>query len=519
MRTNLSLKLKEALYSVIPITVIVLILHLTIAPMPLNTLFIFLIGAILLIVGMGFFTLGAEQSMMLIGEHIGSNITKTRKLPFIIAVTFIIGVIITIAEPDLKVLARQTPAVPDNVLILAVALGVGIFLVISFLRIFLQIKLSYILIFFYAIVFILAAFTHKNFLAVAFDSGGVTTGPITVPFIMALGIGLASVRGDKTTEEDSFGLVALSSIGPILTVLILGMFYNPTGGNYSQINLDEHTGILAILKEFLIELPEYAKEVATAILPILIFFLVFQIYALKLERRTFIKIMIGLTYTYIGLVIFLLGVNVGFMPAGYSLGATIVNSSSKWLLIPLGMIIGYFIVAAEPAVHVLKQQVEDITEGAISGRSMGLSLSIGVAISVGLAMLRVVTGLSIWYLLIPGYAFALLMTFFVPPIFTSIAFDSGGVASGPMTATFLLPFAMGACEAIGGNILTDAFGIVAMVAMTPLITIQCLGLLYKFKGRTSDTSIPDTITDDSIIDFDMDIEFDDSLFNKQEENN
>lgn len=482
MQKQLKIKLWESLSSVLPVTLLVLLLHFTIAPMPLNTVALFLVGTFLLILGMTFFTLGADISMMTMGEKVGSYLVKSRKLPLVIATTLIIGVFITIAEPDLKVLATQTPAVPDFVLIIAVAIGVGVFLVISFLRILFQIKLSYILIGCYLLVFLLASFTHENFLAVAFDSGGVTTGPITVPFIMALGIGLARVRGDKNAEDDSFGLVALCSVGPIITVLLLGMFYSSTSGSYSPISVAKVNSISEVLLTFLLNFPHYLKEVMIALLPIIVFFTIFQVAALRLTKRPLLKIIIGIIYTYIGLVLFLTGVNVGFMPAGHFLGVTLAESNYSWSLIPLGMLIGFFIVTAEPAVHVLKQQVEDITEGHISGRAMGLSLSIGVAISVGLAMIRVVTGISIWYMIIPGYAIAILLSFFVPQLFTAIAFDSGGVASGPMTATFLLPFAMGATEGVGGNILTDAFGIVAMVAMTPLITIQCLGLVYRFKS-------------------------------------
>lgn len=507
MGRQLYSKFKEAFTSVFPIVLIVILLHFTIAPLNnFYTLFSFLIGAFMLMIGMTFFTLGADISMMPIGEKVGSNLTKTRNLLLIVIVTFIIGFIITTAEPDLKVLARQTPAVPDNVLIMAVSFGVGLFLVAAFLRILFQIKLAYILIFFYIAVFILSYFTDANFLAVAFDSGGVTTGPITVPFIMSLGVGLAAVRGDKTTEEDSFGLVSLCSVGPIIIVLILGMLYNSKDGNYIPIEVPDYVSCFYVLMDFLLHIPEYAKEVAASILPIVAFFVVFQIFSLKLKKKSVIKIFIGLFYTYLGLVIFLTGVNVGFMPAGYLLGNELASGEYMWILIPLGAIIGYFIVAAEPAVHVLKQQVEDMTEGAVTGKAMGISLSVGVALSVGIALMRVIFGISILYILLPGYIFALIITFFVKPIFSSIAFDSGGVASGPMTATFLLPFSMGACDAVeGGNILLDAFGIVAMVAMTPVITIQILGIIYKLKERSAIMrSEPETVFEDSIIDFNSD---------------
>ncbi len=485
----------------LPITVIVLLLTLTIAPVPFYTLALFLVGSLMLILGMALFTLGADLSMMVMGEKMGAHLTRSRKLPLIIIATFIIGMFITIAEPDLKVLAKQTPAVPDTFLILAVAIGVGIFLVVSFLRIFYRIKLSYLLIGLYIFVFILAAFTHENFLAVAFDSGGVTTGPITVPFIMALGIGLAYVRGDKTAAEDSFGLVGLCSIGPIMTVLILGIFYQSSSGNYSSISTPEAESLSEVFTAFLHALPDYSHEVLIALLPILVFFIIFQIFALRLKRLTLLRLGVGMVYTFLGLVLFLTGVSVGFMPVGYLVGIQIVEKSFGFLLIPLGIIIGYFIVAAEPAVHVLKEQVENITDGNITGRAMGLSLSIGVGISVGLAMLRVLTGISIWYLILPGYILALALTFFTPPLFTSIAFDSGGVASGPMTATFLLPFAMGATKAIGGNIQTDAFGIVAMVAMTPLITIQCLGIIYRIKSKKHNKEQVSPVLEDFILDY------------------
>lgn len=515
MNKNFVLKTKESLTSVLPISVLVLILHLTIAPMPSGALAMFFIGAVLLIFGMGLFTLGADVSMMIMGEKIGAYLTQSRKIWLLIPVTFLMGVIITIAEPDLQVLARQTPGVPDPVLIWSVAIGVGIFLVVALLRTLLQIKLSHILIVLYGAVFLIAAFTPSNFLAVAFDSGGVTTGPITVPFIMALGIGMAAVRSDKTSQEDSFGLVALCSVGPILAVLILGIFYRPSGSEYADISISEINNLFLILKEFLTHIPLYIKEVALALLPILLFFSAFQLLVLKLPLKQLIKMGIGMIYTYLGLVLFLTGVNVGFMPVGYFIGSTIIGGAFKWLLIPLGMVIGFVIVSAEPAVHVLNKQVEDISEGSITGRQMQLSFSIGVAISVGLSMLRVSTGLSLWYLIIPGYLIAIIMTFFVPPIFTSIAFDSGGVASGPMTATFLLPMAMGACDAVNGNMLMDAFGIVAMVALTPLITIQGLGILYKLRSRSSLAleDINELVSEDDFIYFDIEDEvFEDEVF-------
>lgn len=476
-------KLSETLKAVFPILAIVLLLCFTIAPIPPSILMTFLVGAVLLIAGMLLFNVGVELSMTPIGERTGTIMTKTKSVLIVVLVSFIMGFVITISEPDLQVLAEQVASIPNLVLIMAVALGVGIFLVLAILRMLLNIPLSYLLLFFYGIIFLLTSFVPADFLAVAFDSGGVTTGPMTVPFIMAFGVGVSAIRSDSHAEEDSFGLVSMCSVGPILAVMILGMIYNPESSNQAADTLPTIDNTVALWRLFSADLPTYIEEMAVSILPIVFFFGLFQLIARDINKKSLIKIGIGLLYTYIGLVLFMTGVNVGFMPAGNFLGQTIATLPYAWIIVPIGMIIGYFIVLAEPAVFVLTKQVEEITSGSISSGAMRLSLSIGVAASVGLAMVRVLTGISILWFLVPGYLIALIITFFVPKIFTAIAFDSGGVASGPMTATFLLPFAMGACEAIGGNIITDAFGIVAMVAMTPLITIQVMGLITVMKQR------------------------------------
>ena len=480
---NLLEKLKESLGAVLPIIGIVLVLCFSIAPIPNSVLMTFVVGAVLLIIGMMFFTLGAEMAMTPMGERIGTKLTNTRKISVVIVLCFILGFIITISEPDLQVLAEQVPSIPNYTLIIAVATGVGIFLVAAVLRMLFGIPLAHMLLILYPIIFILASIVPQDFLTVAFDSGGVTTGPMTVPFIMALGIGFSAVRSDKHAENDSFGLVALCSVGPILAVLLLGLLYHPGESGYEQTMIVKTDNSVEMWQLFQEGLPYYMKEMLISLLPIILFFFIFQIVSLHLHKKTLVKIIIGIIYTYIGLVLFLTGVNVGFMPAGNYLGQVIAGLSYPWIIVPIGMLIGYFIVKAEPAVYVLTEQVEELTSGAISAKAMGMSLSIGVAFSLGLAMVRVLTGISILWFLLPGYAVALGLTFFVPKIFTAIAFDSGGVASGPMTATFLLPFSMGACEALGGNVVTDAFGVVAMVAMTPLITIQILGLLYQIQEQ------------------------------------
>lgn len=503
MKELLKQKIKESVSAVLPITIIVLILSFTnIAPMPAGMMILFIFGAFMLIFGMGFFSLGADMSMMPMGSEAGRKVSSNRKWIVSALICFFLGSAITIAEPDLQVLAHQFTAVPDITIILTVAIGVGLFLTLAYSKVRYKLNLRTLLIIFYTLVFLLSIFVRTDFLPVAFDSGGVTTGPITVPFIMALGIGIASMQNGDS-EEDNFGLVALCSIGPILAVLLLGLTVDSTEIYPPDFNIPEIVDSQQVGKEFASGFPEYMKEVAFGLAPVIVFFAVFQLVTRQLNKKNTVKIIIGTVYTYIGLVLFLTGVNVGFMPVGNHIGKQIALLDYNYILIPLGMLMGYFIVMAEPAVHVLKKQVEDITNGAIPAKSMLLSLSLGVGLSIGISMIRILYSVPIYWFIVPGYAIALILSFFVPRVFTSIAFDSGGVASGPMTATFLLPLAMGACESVSGNVLTDAFGLVAMVAMTPLITIQILGLIYRLKERKSTDIRPEEFiyNTDEIIDY------------------
>lgn len=486
MVANLLAKCKECLLSIAPITLMVLFLHFTLTPLPGGTLALFIGGTILLFVGMVLFTLGVDLAMMPMGQVMGSYLSGSRKLGLIAGVSLVLGVIVTMAEPDLQVLAKQVPSVPDSVLVVSVSAGVGLFLVMAVLRIVFRKRLRTLLVVFYLALFALAALSNPGYLAVAFDSGGVTTGPITVPFILALGVGIASVRGGRSSEDDSFGLCALCSIGPIMAVLIMGMFFDPASSSYAYETASEAGSLAQFFSLFGGGLWTFCKEVALALSPILLFFLLFQVTALRLPRRQLVRMGVGTLYTFFGLVLFLTGANIGFMPTGQYLGAQLASQAHPWLLVPLGFIVGVFVVAAEPAVHVLNKQVETVSGGTIRRRTMLLVLSVGVGISVALSLLRLLTGWPVWVLLAPGYALALLLSFLSPKIFTAIAFDSGGVASGAMTTTFLLPLAMGACEALGGVIMTDAFGIVAMVAMMPLIAIQLLGLVYRRQLRKAE---------------------------------
>ena len=491
-------KIWEALISALPITAIVYVLALT--PMfDLNKteLITFCIGAVLLVLGIGLFNLGADLAMTPMGTHVGAGLSKQRKLGLLLAVCFVLGMLITIAEPDLQVLAKQVSAVMNGTLLIyAVGAGVGAFLLVAILRIVFRKTLSNILMLFYMFLFALALMLavndNLNLLPMAFDSGGVTTGPITVPFIMALGVGISSVLGDKRSQENSFGLVALCSVGPVLAVLVLGIFSR----NDLTYQVPDYTVSNDILGSFLHTAGHTAQEVAIALGLIVVFFLICQFAFLKLPKRRLKKIALGVIFTYVGLVLFLTGVNVGFMPVGYKLGFQLAQGN-KWFLIGFGLVTGVLVVLAEPAIHVLNKQVEDVTGGFVTRKAMITGLCIGVGASIALSMVRIVFDFSLVYYIIPGYFISLALSLFVPPVYTAIAFDSGGVASGPMTSGFILPLAIGACVSLQGAdaVLRDAFGVVALVAMTPLITIQLLGFKAIVSNRVKERKAMQKILD------------------------
>ncbi len=475
---ELKAKIVEALVSALPITAIVYVLALTpLVDFSSAELITFTIGAVLLILGIGLFNLGADLAMTPMGTHVGSGLSRQKKLGLLLGVCFILGMLITIAEPDLQVLANQVSAVMNGtVLIYAVGIGVGAFLVVAVLKIVFQKSLSHILMLFYMLLFAMALLLVVNgndpLLPMAFDSGGVTTGPITVPFIMALGVGISNVLGDRRSKENSFGLVSLCSVGPVLAVMVLGIFST----NDLTYAVPDYTVSNDIAGAFLHTAAHTCKEVALALGMVVVFFIVAQFVFLHLNHRQLTRIAIGVVFTYIGLVMFLTGVNVGFMPIGYMLGYSLSQFSDTFLIV-FGLVVGILVVLAEPAIHVLNTQVEDVTGGLVSKRSMMLGLCMGVGASIALSMIRIVYDFSLVYYVIPGYFISLALSLFVPPVYTAIAFDSGGVASGPMTSGFILPFAIGACVSLQGAeaVLRDAFGVVALVAMTPLITIQLLG--------------------------------------------
>ena len=495
-------KLRESLSSVLPVALIVAVLAATIAPVDSGIFLSFCVGVLLLVLGMGLFTLGADSSMLEIGKKAGSRLTQSKNIWLIAFISFIIGVIVTVAEPDLQILAAQVEGIKPMVLILSVAAGVGIFLTAAMLRIVFGVSFKIMLAVLYPLVFVLAlCFVDKSFWALSFDAGGVTTGPMTVPFIMALGVGVAAIHKGKK-GNDSFGLVALSSIGPVIAVLILGMLFKVSGKDLvSAVVAPETTR--NVLKDYGAGFLEYLKEVGLALSPIAAFFALFQLFTRAFTKRQSIKVIVGLIYTFFGLTFFLTGANVGFMPVGAKMGEILAGKANGWLLVPVGAIIGYFIVAAEPAVYVLNKEVEHSSAGAITAKAMNGGLCAGVSFAVALAFFRMVAGFNIMWVLVPGYAIALILMIFCPSMFTGIAFDSGGVASGAMVSSFVLPMAKGACEIIApGQTMTLAFGSVALVALAPLISIQILGVLYKRKTAIYKRTF--LSEEDTFLDFEID---------------
>ena len=471
-------KITEALISALPITLIVyLISLLPWFDFSAAELIAFTISAVFLILGIGLFNLGADLAMTPMGTHMGSGLSRQKKLSLLLIVCFVMGLLITIAEPDLQVLAKQASSVMNGTtLIIAVGVGVGLLLIVSVLRIVFKRRLGMILMLFYMLLFAMALLLAVNdnlaLMPMAFDSGGVTTGPITVPFIMALCVGISSVLGDRHSQENSFGMVALCSVGPILVVLFLGVLSDSQLGYV----VPDFAVSDNVAGTFIHTALHTGKEVALALGMIVAFFLVCQLVFLRLPKRQLLRIGVGVILTYIGLVLFLTSVNVGFMPIGYKLGMALSNMK-PYFAIGLGLIMGVLVVLAEPAIHVLNQQVEEITGGYITRKSMLMGLCIGVGSAIALSVTRILFDFSLAYYIIPGYFISLALSLFVPPVYTAIAFDSGGVASGPMTSGFILPFAIGVCVGAQGEsaVLRDAFGVVAMVAMAPLITIQLLG--------------------------------------------
>lgn len=480
-------KIKDVVFAVLPITAILLILNYTIAPIGRELVWRFVVGAVFIILGLGIFLFGTDLSIQPIGQNMGSSITKKKSLILLTVSGIALGFLVNIAEPDLMVLAKQVHRVTEGTfsqwaLLIVVSIGIGLMIAIGLLRIVFKVPMNRLMTALYIMIFVLAVFSPDTFLGIAFDSGAATTGSMTVPFILALGLGVASTQGGKQSEEDSFGLLGIASAGPMLAVLTMGIFsrIEALTSNASNAMAPSY----GIIRPFIVTLPKTIGEVTLAMVPLVMIFIIFQLTLLKLTRPQLIKITKGLIYTFSGFVLFLTGVNAGFMEAGTAVGYAVAVYGREWVTVLVGFTLGFTVIFAEPAVYVLNGQVEEVTSGYIKKKNILYALSIGVAVAVALSMARIlIPALKLWHLLLPGYIIAITLSYFAPNLFVGIAFDSGGVASGPMAATFILAFAQGVAEATpGADVLMEGFGVIGMVALTPLIAIQTLGLIYKYKA-------------------------------------
>lgn len=489
MKLNVLLdKIKEVLYSILPITIIVLLLHFTLTPLSTLVLVRFLIGAMMIVLGLSIFLFGIEIGITPLGNNIGKTISKTNKIRVIVIVGFILGFFISIAEPDLQILANQVSTVTANAvtsmqLLIIVSIGIAAMLVLGLLRIVYNAPLHIILTITYGIILILSFFVSPGFLAISFDASGATTGALTVPFILSLSMGISAMKKDSVaSEKDSFGLVAIASTGAILAVLLQGVFMDMSGLN--ELPANEAAKSTSLLGPFISNFKHVSWESFVAILPIIIIFLFFQLKFFHLKFKKFKKVLKGLLYTLIGLILFLAGVNAGFMDVGVAIGEQIANYP-LYVIVLIAFSLGFVTILAEPAVHVLTDQIETVTSGFVKKRIVLAALTIGVGSAVALSMVRIcIPAIQLWHILLPGYIISVVLSFIVPKLYVGIAFDSGGVASGPMTATFILAFSQGVANATqGADLLNDAFGMIALVAMTPIITLQLLGLIVKVKSR------------------------------------
>jgi len=482
-------KFKEVLLSVLPIVVIVLILNFTIAPLETSLLLRFLLGALFVVIGLAIFLLGTDIGITPIGTNLGKGVAKSNKVWVVVIAGLVLGFFISIAEPDLHILANQitdvTGGVIDNMSILIyVSIGIAVMMTIGLLRIVFNIPLYKLLTGIYFVIFLLALFTSNEFLAMAFDASGATTGALTVPFMLALALGVSNLKKDgKASEKDSFGLVAISSSGAIIAVMVMNII-----GGQDEISGSlavDLTGSESVIAPFIHHFPTITKEILIALVPIVSIFLIYQVFFLKLSKKKLMKILKGAFYVFVGLVIFLVGVNAGFMEVGSVVGYTVAALDNNIYVLIVAFVLGIVTILAEPAVYVLTHQIEDVTNGYVKRKVVLTALSIGVGLAVLLSMIRIlIPGLQLWHFILPGYILAIGLMYVTPKMFVGMAFDAGGVASGPMTATFILAFVQGAAESIeGANVLLDGFGMIAMVAMMPIITLEILGILFKIKSR------------------------------------
>ena len=480
-------KFKEVLTSVLPIVFIVLLLNFTLVPLG-EEIVVFLVSSVFLLIGLTGFLIGVEVGISPIGDHMGEGLARSGKLWIVLLLGLVLGFLISIAEPDLHIVANQVAQVSGGLIskmsiVLVVSVGIAIMLAVGLARIMYNIPLYMVLTVLYAVILVMTFFVSQDFIAISFDASGATTGALTGPFVLALALGTSKLKKDsKASEKDSFGLVAIVSTGAIIAVMLMSIIKN-TGKISGSLPTAELSGDIG--QRFIDVFLETVPEVATALFPVIFLFFVFNFVMLKLNRRELRRIIVGVFFTFSGLVVFLVGVNAGFMQIGSIIGESVANSGNLLYPVGLAFVLGFVTILAEPAVYVLTHQIEEVTSGYVKRTLVLATLAIGVGVAVALAVLRIMLPqLQLWQFLLPGYLIATVLMYIAPKLFVGIAYDSGGVASGPMTATFILAYTQGIANATPtADVFSDGFGVIAMVAMTPLIALQLLGILFKIKSK------------------------------------
>ncbi len=481
-------KFKEVIATVLPISLLVIILNFTFIPLEADLFKRFLLGAVFILLGLTIFLIGVDLGITPMGDSFGHAAVKSGKLSVIAIMGLVLGFVISIAEPDLHILADQVGDVTLGVvskssLVMLVSMGVAVLISLGMVRIVKVFSLKTFLLITYGVILVLGILADQFFLAISFDASGATTGALTVPFLLALSAGASAINKDsQKSEEDSFGLVGIASAGAIIGALVLGMLGSPSFGDVPDYAAASEAGVIS---HFIHEAPIVAKEIIIALLPIIVIYTICNLVFFHNSKRANARVATGCVLTFVGLVIFLVGVNSGFMDVGRYIGRVLATEHSKTFIVAIAFLMGILTILAEPAVHVLTNQIEAVTAGSIKKSVVLMTLSIGVGIAVALSILKIlVPGMRLWHVLLPGYILTFIIMRKVPNLFVGIAFDSGGVASGPMTATFILAYAQGvAASTPSADLLIDGFGTIAMVAMTPLIALQILGLFYvKNKG-------------------------------------
>lgn len=482
-------KLKEVFLSICPVFIVVILTHVFIYPLTTHLFVRFVISSILLIFGLTLFLIGVDLGISPMGQLLGPLISKSNKHRFIIIFGFFIGFLISFAEPALLIMSQQVEQLSGGVLnstllLVVVSIGIGTMVVVGLFRLLYNLPLYIILIISYGIIFLLSLNTSFELLAIAFDSSGVTTGILAVPFLLSLSLGITTLKKDsKSSEKDSFGLISIASAGAIIMVLLLNRAYQPnlTSATINYLNYDS----VSILNTFLLQISSSIHETLLSMSPLILMGIVVSLFNRnKISKRSLIRMAMGFIYSVLGLFLFLVSINSSYIEVGNKIGNNLINELSFIPLVLFGFVIGVVTILAEPAVYVLTTQIETVTSGYIKRRSVIIALTIGVGSAIAISVLRVlIPQVQLWHFLLPGYGLALGLMFVTPKLFVGIAFDAGGVATGPMISTFILSFIHGLADAMpSADVLIDGFGMVSLVALMPIITIELLGLIFKLKS-------------------------------------